>query len=403
MGCRHGDGLKIRSPCPVAWHGAPAAAPARSSVPRPSSAASTAAMPAPAARAATSTESGRQAYRHRASRRPARQTRARPRHSVDRGRGRWLHLRRAKRHDWAITHQVAGHKLLIDGTEPPRVLRVPASVMPPETGNHAGVQAVPLGLLDQAARSSRTCQPQPRSHQAQGNRQWRGRRGSRVNERAGHWQAKMKKPHRTLFPPRTLRRCLRSRMAQNIRPYCTTAQSTTAQINNVVFRSGIKTPAKLLHGSASPLIVVSCSLSARSPQAARLSRFAEAGKNRDQRVDAEQQIRQVPTESAATLAAAAAPPGVDLRRFYVFQIVNEFNFVSGSGSSSCSRAASRFPDWPGGVGLPPRAVTLELPPDPSPTSWVANGRWPWAHCSSPYRPHSCSWPTPCGSCCRPCT
>ncbi|MFT4038945.1 MAG: MFS transporter, partial [Thermomicrobiales bacterium] len=45
-------------------------------------------------------------------------------------------------------------------------------------------------------------------------------------------------------------------------------------------------------------------------------------------MDAEQQIRQVPTESAATLAAAAAKPGVDLRRFYAFQIVNEFNFVS---------------------------------------------------------------------------
>ena len=45
-------------------------------------------------------------------------------------------------------------------------------------------------------------------------------------------------------------------------------------------------------------------------------------------MDAEQQIRQVPTESAATLAAAAAKPAVDLRRYYVFQIVNEFNFVS---------------------------------------------------------------------------
>ena len=45
-------------------------------------------------------------------------------------------------------------------------------------------------------------------------------------------------------------------------------------------------------------------------------------------MDAEQQIRQVPTESAATLAAAAAKPAVDLRRYYVFQIVNKFNFVS---------------------------------------------------------------------------
>ena len=83
-----------------------------------------------------------------------------------------------------------------------------------------------------------------------------------------------------------------------------------------------------LHGSASPHIVISSRLSARVPGAARLSRFAVAAKNRDQRVDAEQQIRQVPTESASTLAAAAARPGVDLRRFYVFQIVNEFNFVS---------------------------------------------------------------------------
>ena len=84
----------------------------------------------------------------------------------------------------------------------------------------------------------------------------------------------------------------------------------------------------VLHGSASPHIVISSRLSARVPGAARLSRFAVAAKNRDQRVDAEQQIRQVPTESASTLAAAAARPGVDLRRFYVFQIVNEFNFVS---------------------------------------------------------------------------
>lgn len=46
-------------------------------------------------------------------------------------------------------------------------------------------------------------------------------------------------------------------------------------------------------------------------------------------MDAEQQARHVPLESAATLAAAAAaPPSVDLRRFYAFQVVNEFNFVS---------------------------------------------------------------------------
>lgn len=46
-------------------------------------------------------------------------------------------------------------------------------------------------------------------------------------------------------------------------------------------------------------------------------------------MDAEQQARHVPLESAATLAAAAAAPAsVDLRRFYAFQVVNEFNFVS---------------------------------------------------------------------------
>src|SRR5688500_15617283 len=47
-------------------------------------------------------------------------------------------------------------------------------------------------------------------------------------------------------------------------------------------------------------------------------------------MDAEEQARHVPAESAATLAAAAAaPPGTDLRRFYAFQVVNEFNFTAG--------------------------------------------------------------------------
>jgi MFS family permease len=47
-------------------------------------------------------------------------------------------------------------------------------------------------------------------------------------------------------------------------------------------------------------------------------------------MDAEEQARHVPAESAATLAAAAAaPPGTDLRRFYVFQVVNEFSFTAG--------------------------------------------------------------------------
>ncbi len=47
-------------------------------------------------------------------------------------------------------------------------------------------------------------------------------------------------------------------------------------------------------------------------------------------MDAEEQARHVPAESAATLAAAAAaPPGTDLRRFYVFQIINEFSFTAG--------------------------------------------------------------------------
>ena len=47
-------------------------------------------------------------------------------------------------------------------------------------------------------------------------------------------------------------------------------------------------------------------------------------------MDAEEQARHVPTESAATLAAAAvAPPGTDLRRFYAFQVINDFSFTAG--------------------------------------------------------------------------
>lgn len=47
-------------------------------------------------------------------------------------------------------------------------------------------------------------------------------------------------------------------------------------------------------------------------------------------MDAEEQVRHVPAESAATLAAvSAAPPGTDLRRFYVFQVVNDFSFTAG--------------------------------------------------------------------------
>ena len=47
-------------------------------------------------------------------------------------------------------------------------------------------------------------------------------------------------------------------------------------------------------------------------------------------MDAEEQARHVPIESAATLAAAAvAPPGTDLRRFYVFQVINDFSFTAG--------------------------------------------------------------------------
>jgi MFS family permease len=46
-------------------------------------------------------------------------------------------------------------------------------------------------------------------------------------------------------------------------------------------------------------------------------------------MDAEEQARHVPVESAATLAAAAAaPPGTDLRRFYVFQVINDFSFTA---------------------------------------------------------------------------
>ncbi len=47
-------------------------------------------------------------------------------------------------------------------------------------------------------------------------------------------------------------------------------------------------------------------------------------------MDIEEQARHVPAESAATLAAAAAaPPGTDLRRFYGFQVINDFSFTAG--------------------------------------------------------------------------
>jgi hypothetical protein len=47
-------------------------------------------------------------------------------------------------------------------------------------------------------------------------------------------------------------------------------------------------------------------------------------------MDVEEQTRHVPAESAATIAAAAAaPPGVDLRRFYLFQVINDFSFTAG--------------------------------------------------------------------------
>jgi MFS family permease len=46
-------------------------------------------------------------------------------------------------------------------------------------------------------------------------------------------------------------------------------------------------------------------------------------------MDVEEQARHVPVESAATLAAAAtAPPGTDLRRFYAFQVINDFSFTA---------------------------------------------------------------------------
>lgn len=46
-------------------------------------------------------------------------------------------------------------------------------------------------------------------------------------------------------------------------------------------------------------------------------------------MDAEEQARHVPLESTATLAAAAAaPPGSDLRRFYAFQVINDFSFTA---------------------------------------------------------------------------
>src|SRR3712207_1876350 len=47
-------------------------------------------------------------------------------------------------------------------------------------------------------------------------------------------------------------------------------------------------------------------------------------------MDVEEQVRHVPAESAATIAAAAAaPPGTDLRRFYAFQVINDFSFTAG--------------------------------------------------------------------------
>ncbi|HEX5991639.1 MAG TPA: MFS transporter [Thermomicrobiales bacterium] len=47
-------------------------------------------------------------------------------------------------------------------------------------------------------------------------------------------------------------------------------------------------------------------------------------------MDAEEHVRHVPGESAATIAAAAAaPPGTDLRRFYAFQVINDFSFTAG--------------------------------------------------------------------------
>ena len=46
-------------------------------------------------------------------------------------------------------------------------------------------------------------------------------------------------------------------------------------------------------------------------------------------MDAEDQARLVPLESAATVAAVATtPPGSDLRRFYAFQVINDFSFTA---------------------------------------------------------------------------
>src|SRR5262245_1005073 len=45
-------------------------------------------------------------------------------------------------------------------------------------------------------------------------------------------------------------------------------------------------------------------------------------------MDVEGQVRHVPEESAATLAAAASVPGADLRRFYLYQVINEFTFTA---------------------------------------------------------------------------
>jgi MFS family permease len=46
-------------------------------------------------------------------------------------------------------------------------------------------------------------------------------------------------------------------------------------------------------------------------------------------MDAEEQVRQVALESAATASVIAArPPGLDLRRFYAFQVINDFSFTA---------------------------------------------------------------------------
>jgi hypothetical protein len=70
-------------------------------------------------------------------------------------------------------------------------------------------------------------------------------------------------------------------------------------------------------------------------------------------MDAEEQARHVPAESATTLAAAAAaPPGTDLRRFCAFQTINEFSFTAGIWIIFLPRGA-----WPAcvpsGSGAPP--------------------------------------------------